>query len=118
MEDHLSQDKDLGSREYDYENNEIEKTKSYINRYNNPSKEKEYFSSSVYTKQLEISLDDAILDPQSLFKPFIINFDSENYQYLNKTYSLKGYFYKFDRISNTNGSSEFNVNTVLELIEV
>lgn len=110
-------------RNYDYTQTNsntpsIEKVKSYVNQYNNTNKEKEYLLNTTYTKQIELLLDDAILDPESWFKPFRINFDSPNYSYLDNDYSLKGYYFRFTRLSNTNGTSGFNVNSAIELTQI
>lgn len=108
-------------RQYDYADNsdsDVEKVKTFVNRYNNTNKEKEHFLQAAYTKQIELNLNDAVLDPESWFKPFKMEFDSDNYPQLEGTYSLKGYFCRFDRLNNSNGASEYNVSTVIELIEV
>lgn len=108
------------AREYDYTDGDekLEKVKSYINQYNNTNKEKEFLLQSAYSRQLELLLNDAIIPPDSWFKAFNINFESENYNVLNGLYSMNGYYFRFSRISNGNGTSEFNVQSAIELIEV
>lgn len=110
------------AREYDYSanstTNKVEKVKSYINQYNNSSKEKEYLLQSAYSRQLELLLNDVILPPDSWFKAFTINFDSENYNQFNGNYSMNGYYFRFSKLDNKNGASDFNVTTAIELVEV
>jgi hypothetical protein len=109
-------------REYDYtdtEENSIEKVKSYINKYNNTNKEKEYLLQSAYTRQIELLLNEAILDPSSWFKPFVIEFESENYESLNGRYSMNGYYFRFSRVSDSNNqTSAFNTTSAIELIQI
>lgn len=107
------------AREYDYkkDSEDIEKVKSYINQYNNTNKEKEFLLQSSYSRQIELLLNDVILSPDSWFKAFNLNFESNNYTSLNGMYSMNGYYFRFSRINNKNGSSEFNVSSAIELLE-
>lgn len=109
-------------REYDYnENSSIkypDKIKSYINQYNNTNKEKEFLLQSAYTRQIELILNDAILEPESWFKSFSLDFESDNYKSLNGSYSLHGYYFRLSKVNSVNGESEFNVTSAIELKEV
>jgi len=110
-------------RNYDYNSNDNEnqiedKVKSYLNRYNNLSKENEFLLKTAYTRQIELMLDGIILKPSDWFKPFDLNFSSPYYYQMNGKYSLKGYYFRLTRIDNSLNNSTYNVNSAIELINV
>jgi len=108
------------AREYDYTEKEdiIEKVKSYVNQYNNTNKEKEYLLRSVYSRQIELMLEGALLPPDGWFKVFDINFDSNNYNSLNGLYCMHGYYFRLAKISNKNSTRGFDVTSAIELTEI
>ena len=106
------------SRNYQLNNNNLNKTKTYINNLNNQIKEIEYFNKGVYTKTLEINLTSIILDVASWFKGFEINFDSSYYNNLNATYTLSNYICRITNNNPGNTASTFNVKSIVVLEEV
>lgn len=108
-------------RNYDINKNfssdKPDKVKSYLNRYNNLAEENNFVLDTVYTRQLEINVDNVILNPDSWFKPFDLTFSSENYNSLNGYYSMKGYFFRFVKVNMANGASEYNTYSAVELVQ-
>lgn len=107
------------SREYDLDNNiSIDKTKVYLNNYNNTNKEKEFLSQSLYTKKIELTLNDIIFDIPSLFKLFKLDFDSEYYSSMNSDFVLSGYYWRLSSNNLGTGAMYYKNDSIVELREV
>lgn len=106
-------------RSYDYdETNLINKTKAYINNYNNNQKEKEFLGKTIYTKQLELILDGIILDVPSWFKLFKVNFDSSYYERMSSDFVCTGYYWRLTSSNIGNSAAFFSAKSIIELQEV
>lgn len=107
------------SREYDLDNNiSIDKTKVYLNNYNNTNKEKEFLSHSLYTKKIELTLNDIILDIPSLFKLFKLEFESDYYSNMSSNFVINGYYWRLSTSNLGIGSMYYKNDSIIELNEV
>jgi len=109
---------DAQMRNYVNANTDLLKTRTYINNLNNINKEKELYNKTVYTKTLEITIPSIIIDVESWFKSFEVNFDSDHYSSLNAKYVASNYIFKLVNINpNSNGADGFKVYSAVVLEE-
>lgn len=105
-------------REYTSNSDELQKVKTYINQYNNVSKENEMLCRTEYTKNLNIKLNSTIINPDSWFKPFSVNFESPYYQSLNGNYCMNEYSFIMKKNMSNNDSSTYDIISQLILSEI
>lgn len=109
---------DAQMRNYSNDNSNLLKTKTYINNLNNVNKEKELYNKTVYTKTIEITVPGIIVDVESWFKAFEVNFDSKHYSALNSRYVSSNYIFKLVNINPFGNSGDgFKVYSAIVLEE-
>lgn len=92
----------------------LSKVKSYLNDLNNKQKEQELLSKALYAQTIEIKLNNIILDVDSWFKGFELEFDSNYYENLSGIFNMNRYTFRLSMVNSNIGQS-FNVASVITL---
>lgn len=109
--------------EYSYYRNDnmdsgkLNKTRTYINNFNNDFKEKELKNDINYSKTVEFDVSNVLLDVDSWFKPFNLNFESSLYSDYNGNYVLNNIIINLYN-SSTDSNMYFNPSMKLNLKQV